>query len=151
MAPRDRRLANETWESLFTAHTTLMKQFATANVWRDVSMREYDVLYTLSRCNGPIRLNELNRHLLLSQPALSRMIDRLVERGWVLRTGDPVDRRGCRLSLTVSGRAEQRHVGGRHGADVARAMTANLDDNDLRQLGDLCRRLIDTNPVDTED
>jgi DNA-binding MarR family transcriptional regulator len=144
MSTPDRKLANETWMSLFTAHTTLMKEFAAAEIWRDVSMREYDVLYTLSKCDEPIRLNELNRHLLLSQPALSRMVDRLVERGWVLRTGDPIDRRGCRLSLTDAGRAEQRHIGGRHGIHVARAMTANLDDDDLRRLGDLCRRLVDT-------
>ncbi|MBS1845109.1 MAG: MarR family transcriptional regulator [Actinobacteria bacterium] len=45
-----------------------------------VSRTEYDVLYTLSKCRRPIRLGELNRRVLLSQPALSRLVDRLVER-----------------------------------------------------------------------
>ena len=48
-----------------------MKQFAAEDIWRDLSMREYDVLYTLSKCRAPIRISELNRHVLLSQPALS--------------------------------------------------------------------------------
>jgi len=145
MAARDRVLANEAWETLFTAPTTLMKQFSATDIWRDVSMREYDVLYTLSKCEEPIRLNELNYHLLLSQPALSRMVDRLIDRGWVSRTDDPTDRRSCRLSLTTSGWAEQRRVGGRHAVDVARAMTANLNDDELIQLRALCRRLVDGN------
>ena len=62
---------------------SLMKQFAAEDIWTDVSMREYDVLYTLSKCPEPLRLSELNRHVLLSQPALSRLVDRLAERGLV--------------------------------------------------------------------
>src|SRR5262249_28913274 len=38
--------ANDAWEALLTAHATLMKQFAAEDIWADVSMREYDVLYT---------------------------------------------------------------------------------------------------------
>ena len=34
----------------------LMKQFAAEDIWDDVSMREYDVLYTLSKGPGPLRL-----------------------------------------------------------------------------------------------
>ena len=59
----------------------------------EVSRTEYDVLYTLSKCRGPIRLGELNRRVLLSQPALSRMVDRLVERGLVRREADEADGR----------------------------------------------------------
>ncbi len=68
-------LANDAWEALLTAHAVVMKQFAAEDIWTDVSMREYDVLYTLSKCPGPVRLTELNRHVLLSQPALSRLVD----------------------------------------------------------------------------
>ena len=50
-------------------------------------MKEYDVLYTLSKCSNPIRLSELNRHVLLSQPALSRMVDRLVEHAYRIVDG----------------------------------------------------------------
>ena len=89
-------------------------------------MREYDVLYTLSKCREPVRISELNRHVLLSQPALSRLVDRLAERGLVERQPDPADGRGIRLSLTDAGRELQRQVGRQHARSVARAMAAGL-------------------------
>ena len=134
-------LANDAWEALLTAHAVVMKQFAAQDTWTDVSMREYDVLYTLSKCREPLRISELNRHVLLSQPALSRLVDRLADRGLVERRADPADGRGVRLALTNAGRALQRRVGHEHARGVAHAMTAGLDRAELAQLTDLCRKL----------
>jgi DNA-binding MarR family transcriptional regulator len=128
------RLANDAWEALLSAHARLMKQFAAEDIWQDLSMREYDVLYTLSKCPEPLRIGELHRHVLLSQPALSRMVDRLVERGFVERCPDLADGRGVRLSLTAAGRDKQRQVGRRHARSVAHALTAELGPDELRQL-----------------
>ena len=104
-------------------------------------MREYDVLYTLSKCPQPQRISELNRHVLLSQPALSRLVDRLAERGLVARQADPSDGRGVRLALTGAGRKLQRQVGRRHARSVARALSGALDRGELRQLETVCRKL----------
>jgi DNA-binding MarR family transcriptional regulator len=134
-------LANDAWEALLSAHAVLMKQFAAQDIWAQVSMREYDVLYTLSKCPHPINMTELNRHVLLSQPALSRLVDRLAERGLVERCADPADGRGVRLSLTEAGRALQRQVGRQHARGVARAMTAGLNPGELKQLETICRKL----------
>ena len=135
------RLANEAWESLFQAHTSLMKGFVAEEIWNELSIREYDVLYTLTKCSEPVRINDLLAHVLLSQPALSRLVDRLVRRGLIIRESDPTDARGRLISLTEEGRAAQRRVGRRHASSVASAMTAALSDNDLVQLRDLCRDL----------
>ena len=133
--------ANDAWEALLYAHGVLIKQFATEDIWVDLSMREYDVLYTLSKCPGPVRLSELNRHVLLSQPALSRMVDRLAERGLVERQSDPADGRGLRLSLTGAGRALQRRVGRSHARSVAAAMLAGLTPGELKELEAICLKL----------
>jgi DNA-binding MarR family transcriptional regulator len=133
--------ANDAWEALLSAHAALMKQFAAQDIWGDVTMREYDVLYTLSKCPEPVRLTELNRHVLLSQPALSRLVDRLAERGLVERRSDPADGRGVRLALTPAGRVLQRRVGRWHARGVARAMTAGLTPDELRQLEAICLKL----------
>jgi DNA-binding MarR family transcriptional regulator len=134
-------LANDAWEALLSAHAVLMKQFAAEDIWAEVSMREYDVLYTLSKCREPLRISELNRHVLLSQPALSRLVDRLAERGLVARQADPADGRGVRLALTGAGRELQRKVGRRHARSVARALTGALDRGELRQLESVCLKL----------
>ena len=140
MADR-RHPANDAWEALLTAHASLIKRFAAEDVWQDLSMREYDVLYTLSKCPGPIRLTELNRHVLLSQPALSRMVDRLADRGLIRREADPRDGRGVRLSLTEAGLALQRRIGRRHARGVTSVMTAELNPAELRQLEQICLKL----------
>jgi DNA-binding MarR family transcriptional regulator len=140
VATSGRPLANDAWEALLSAHAVLMKRFAARDIWQDVSMREYDVLYTLSKCPGPQRLGDLGRHVLLSQPALSRLVDRLAERGLVERCPDPADGRGVRLTLTAAGRDLQRGIGRRHARDVARAMTA-LTGTELAQLETLCQKL----------
>ena len=152
--PGTRHPANDGWEALLSAHAVLMKRFAAEDIWTDVSMREYDVLYTLSKCPESLRISELNRRVLLSQPALSRMVDRLAERGLLQRQPDPADGRGVRLALTDAGRALQRRIGRRHARSVARALTAGLDRGELRQLEAMCLKLAGqpgaTDPPDTD-
>jgi DNA-binding MarR family transcriptional regulator len=127
-APAARYLANDAWEALLSAHAVLMKELAAEDIWDEVSMREYDVLYALSKCRGSLRLSELNRHVLLSQP-------------------DPADGRGVCLSLTEAGRAAQRTVGRAHARSVARAMTG-LDSAELAQLETICQKLARQNEKD---
>ncbi|HJY69449.1 MAG TPA: MarR family transcriptional regulator [Streptosporangiaceae bacterium] len=143
--PAKTNRANDAWEALLSAHAVLMKQFAAENIWEGVSMREYDVLYTLSKCPEPIRISELNRHVLLSQPALSRLVDRLADRGLVERWPDPADGRSVRLALTEAGRAVQRQIGRQHARGVARAMTVGLDPAELKQLETICLKLAHQN------
>jgi DNA-binding MarR family transcriptional regulator len=139
--PGSRHVANDAWEALLSAHATLMKQFAAEDIWQDLSMREYDVLYTLSKCREPVRLSELHRHVLLSQPALSRLVHRLAGRGMIECQSDPADGRGVRVSLTDAGRALQRQIGRRHARGVARALAAGLSPGELRQLETICLKL----------
>lgn len=138
------RLANDSWESLLTAHAEMMRQFELEDVWNEVSRTEYDVLYTLSKCRAPIRLSELNRRVLLSQPALSRMVDRMVERGFVRREADERDGRGVLLSLTEAGRAQQKSTGRRHALNVSRAMSEAFEPDEMRELMRLCRKLAES-------
>ena len=136
-----RHPANDAWEAMLSAHATLMRRFSAEELWEDISMKEYDVLYTLSKCTEPIRLTDLNQHVLLSQPALSRLVDRLAARGLVQRIADSRDLRTVRLSLTEDGRALQRRVGRRHARSVARAMRSELTPAGLDQLTAICAKL----------
>jgi DNA-binding MarR family transcriptional regulator len=139
-----RHPANDAWEAMLSAHASLMRRFSAEEVWEDISMKEYDVLYTLSKCPEPIRITDLNQHVLLSQPALSRLVDRLAARGLVQRIADSRDLRTVRLSLTEDGRALQRRVGRRHARSVARAMCSELTPAELDQLTAICAKLTAT-------
>ena len=133
------RLANQAWESLMRAHAVLLRRFA-ADDWEDLSMREYDVLYTLAK-HGPVRIGELGDSVLLSQPGLSRLVDRLTRRGLVERSADLADGRSVRVCLTPAGLARQKAVGRRHARSVAEAM-AVLTPSELAALGVLAGKLV---------
>ena len=134
------RLANEAWEGVLTAHAALMRSFAATDVWDTASMREYDVLYTLSKCDSAQRISDLGEHVLLSQPALSRLVDRLVDRGLLSRCVDPADARAVRVSLTDQGRDVQRSIGRTHARDVQAAMGA-LSEDELITLAAVTAKL----------
>ena len=138
---RDVRLANAAWESLMTAHATLMGVFTAEKMWGEVSVREYDLLYTLAKRGEAMRICDIQSGVLLSQPALSRMIDRLVGRGLLAREADPEDGRAVRVSLTSAGSDVQRRVGSAHAKSVAREVGDALTPDEQRELDRLCRKL----------
>ena len=132
------REANEAWEAVMTAHSVIMRRFAEEPVWREngLSMREYDVLYTLAKCEAPARLGELQQGVLLSQPALSRLVDRLEARGLVARSSDQTDGRAVRVTLTPAGKELQQTVGRSHARSVERELRTLTPDeqHELKRL-----------------
>ncbi|WP_017792300.1 MarR family winged helix-turn-helix transcriptional regulator [Leucobacter salsicius] len=135
------RLANSAWESLMTAHAALMGKFAAEDMWCDVNMREYDVLYTVSKHDGPMRIGDIQSGVLLSQPALSRMVDRLVIRGLLERSPDPEDGRAVRINLSEAGARIQREVGRAHARSVARDVGGALTEDELQTLRSIGQKL----------
>ncbi|GAA2752261.1 MarR family winged helix-turn-helix transcriptional regulator [Amnibacterium kyonggiense] len=137
---RDVRLANESWEALLSAQVAVMRGFAAERMWDEVSLNEYDVLYALKKAGCALRQGDLTKGVLLSQPALSRMIERLGQRGLVTRAPDPDDRRAVLITLTDAGADAQQRVGARHARSVEERMRA-LTPDQQRQLRDLCALL----------
>jgi DNA-binding MarR family transcriptional regulator len=136
------KLANEAWEALFRAQSTIVQELAARDAWEDLAPREYGVLYALSSVPGGLRITELGEDVLLTQPGMSRLVARLEARGLVQRVADPEDARACRIRPTAAGVATQRRIGRAHARHVAEAMSRNLDPGQLEQLLDLSRRLI---------
>ena len=58
--------------------------------------------YLSSRRESP--MNELARHLGVTRPAATGLVDRLIAQGLVSRQGDRTDRRVVRINLTPKGR-----------------------------------------------
>lgn len=138
----DVRASVAAWEALFRAQVTLVRRFARHDVWGGTSMREYDVLYTLSLAeDGALRLRELAGSSLLTQPSLSRLVDRLEAEGLVRRGPVAGDRRGKVVQLTDAGRRRQREIGRRHARSIDALVGGALDAEELATLQRLCDRL----------
>jgi len=135
------RIANEAWEALFRAQATIAQELTDADVWHELSPREYGVLYALSTVRDGLRITELRSDVLLTQPGISRLITRLESAGLVERLDDPDDGRACRIRLTEAGTRAQRDVGRRHGRHVAQTLARRFSTEQLVQLRDLCRQV----------
>ncbi|MFN3924413.1 MarR family winged helix-turn-helix transcriptional regulator [Pseudarthrobacter scleromae] len=136
------RLAAETWESLFRAQVAVMRKLQSGPAFRKLAVNEYDVLFTLSRCqSGWLRLNELNDNVLLSQSSLSRLVERLEKRGLIARMPAPEDGRGVLLKLTDEGRELQKEIGREHVRDISELMGPALTQAEQKELMRLTTKL----------
>jgi DNA-binding MarR family transcriptional regulator len=75
---------------LFLAHTTVELSRTEANVMRALSER-------------PRRITDLALAEGVTQPAMTLLVNRLEERGWVRRSEDPADRRAVLVCMSESG------------------------------------------------
>ena len=138
----DRAEAVGAWESLFRAQVAIMRSLASDFPAHGISFNEYDVMFNLSRePDRRIRLRDLNEHVLLTQPSVSRLVDRLASRGYVLKLTDPSDGRGAIVELTTEGYHVFRRVALRHVDTIAGRMGDALSTEELAQLTGLCDRL----------
>lgn len=140
-APTTRESA-AAWQALLRAQNTLMRRFERAGDFTPLRPREYDVLFVLSTApERTLRLRELNERVFLSQPSLSRMVERLAAQGLVDRLPAPDDGRGVLVRLTDAGAELQRRVGRAHVRSIRRYVGGALSREELATLEALTTKL----------
>ena len=138
----DKSASVTAWEALFRAQVSVLRQLNLEFPTGELSFNEYDVLFNLSRQPGrKLRLRDLNKHLLLTQPSVSRLVDRLVEQKLVVKESDPGDGRGTIVCLTDSGHELFRRVAVVHAESIARRVGGSLTAAELQQLTALTDKL----------
>lgn len=139
---RNDNAAVEAWEALFRAQVTVMRQLHAEFPEGKLSLTEYDVLFNLARQPSHcLRIRDLNDHMLITQPSVSRMVDRLVGRGMVEKKSDPDDARGIIVGLTDAGYALFRRAAHTHMKSIAARVGNSLDEDELEELNRLCTKL----------
>lgn len=137
----DRQLALQAWESLFRAQHELLGEMSSDFDGAEITQAEYDVLLTVTRAPGmSARLRDVTANSLISQPSVSRLVDRMVARQLVTKTTDPDDGRGAIVTATDAGARAFRSVATSHGRSIAERMST-LDDAELQQLLALTEKL----------
>ncbi len=69
-----------------------------------LSSGQWRPLLLLSEAQGPMTQVQIARALGLESPTVVRLLDRLTEKGWILRRNCPGDRRAYHVELTESAR-----------------------------------------------
>ena len=138
----DKSASVAAWEALFRAQVSVLRNLHAEFPTGQLSFNEYDVLFNLSRQpERRSRIRDLNRHLLLTQPSVSRLVDRLVDRGLVRKEADPGDGRGTIVCLTDSGYELFRRVAVTHAESIHRRVGGALDADELATLTALTDKL----------
>jgi DNA-binding MarR family transcriptional regulator len=74
----------------------------------ETTMPQFRVLAYLSE--GPLTLSAIAQMRRVSLQSAGELVQTLIERGWIVRTPDPNDRRQALLNLTELGQAKYEHA-----------------------------------------
>ncbi|MFI5254435.1 MAG: MarR family winged helix-turn-helix transcriptional regulator [Candidatus Limnocylindrales bacterium] len=95
------------WLAFIRAHAAVSRRLELAlEAGQALSLADYDALLQLAMAEaGRLRMSELADRLVLTRSGVSRLVDRLVEDGYVERLACPTDARGAFACLTEAGQA----------------------------------------------
>ncbi|HET8524493.1 MAG TPA: MarR family transcriptional regulator [Thermomicrobiales bacterium] len=124
------------WHLLRLAHDRVSGRLG-AELAREcgLTIHEFDVLFYLRvHSNEDVRMSALLDAVPLSQPALSRLVARLTERGLVGRCGIETDGRAVIVSLTDAGAALIDRASVLHARIVHDALTSKFTESEQTAL-----------------
>jgi DNA-binding MarR family transcriptional regulator len=122
-------------------HVDRLAQAAADRIAREhgLTMQQWELLARLRRAGGDVDLRELCCSFGVAPPTLTALLDAAEERGFILRSPHPDDRRRRRVELTPAGDtalAATPHLG----REVGRRMTAGFSEDERTLLAGLLDR-----------
>ena len=138
----------------YLAMTRLLSAQLDRQLQRDsgMPMAYYVILVLLSETPGrSLRMSELAEASDSSRSRLSHAVARLEETGWVRRETCDTDRRGAFAVLTDEGFAALAEAAPGHVAEVRRFLIDALEPEQVRQLEEICGRVVERLRVDQPD
>ena len=133
-------LAHRAMEALVRAEATLSRRLAADLDRIGVSSTGFSMLVLLVSGGGELELRAIRRRLNASKATATEVLDTLEGRGFVARARLESDRRAVSVSLTEAGRNLVTHAFPAHAQRVTDAFGV-LDDEEKRQLTEICRKL----------
>jgi DNA-binding MarR family transcriptional regulator len=132
-----------TWRAFLEASQRLCDELD-RELLRDVDMplAYYQILAMLSEApQRTLRMSELADRTWSSRSRLSHAVDRLEDRGWVIRSSCPSDKRGSFAVLTDAGMAVLEAAAPSHVESVRRHVFDLLSAEQVDQLGAIARTI----------
>ena len=137
------------WAGFLRAHAGLVRELdRQLEGAHGLPLTQYEVLLYLGGApEHRLRMSELARSVLLSQSGVTRLVDRLQQRGLVVREPCPEDRRVLYARLTPDGVRALAEARPTHLTGVRDLFLRHFDDHELRALADAWDRLVDQPPA----
>jgi DNA-binding MarR family transcriptional regulator len=130
------------WRGLLVAHARITQQLDTQmHAEHGLSASEYEVLMFLDDApEHRMRMSDIADRVLLSRSGCTRLVDRLVELGYVTRCAATTDGRGLFAQLTTAGLETVTAARITHREGIRRFFLSHLTATDLIALGDIWTR-----------
>ncbi|MCX4662617.1 MarR family winged helix-turn-helix transcriptional regulator [Streptomyces uncialis] len=128
------------WRTLMEVHNEVLREIERELADRHrLSVSEFDALVNIPLAGT--RMKDLKHRIVLTASAVSRLCDRLSQRGLVTRTPVEEDQRGALIQLTDEGRKLLRAAVRTNAEVVERMFADRLTPDELRMLGGVLGRL----------
>jgi len=142
--PVDAPDARDAWHVLLQVSSRMLREFdRRLERVHGIGVREFDVLITLDRPDGGLRMTELANAVMVTSGGLTRLVGRLEERGLVRREQDPDDGRSFFAMLTADGRSQLAAARATHDAVIAELLGSRLSGAEVGRLATILRRTLE--------
>jgi DNA-binding MarR family transcriptional regulator len=134
LSPRDPRLAP--WRAFVRAQAHVSRRLdEDLRAEHGLSLQEYVALLILAEApERRLRMGRLADSLALSKSGATRLIDRLVDDGFVARLSCPSDLRGAEAAITDAGLSRLRTAAPTHLRGIAEYFLSAIDSDDLAMV-----------------
>src|SRR5687767_8469065 len=132
------------WRGLLRVHAALVRELdAELDEAHDLPLSSYDVLiYLRSAPDKRLRMAELADSVLLSRSGVTRLVDRLVREGLIVRDTCESDGRGSFAVLTAKGEELLARARPTHLAGVRERFLSHFDEDELGTLARFWERVV---------
>jgi DNA-binding MarR family transcriptional regulator len=135
----------DAWIALMRAQQTTLLKIERA--FRDAKLPPhawYDVLWELDRAGeAGLRPFEIEAQMLIAQSNISRLVDRLADRGYVERQPCEEDGRGQQVVITPAGREMRKRMWPVYARAIRQAVGDRFSEHEATNLAGLLTRLVD--------
>ena len=128
--PAETQIALKLWVVLSRAHASISAHAVAHAADHGLSLTEFAILEALFH-RGRMVLGEIQRRILVSSGGITFLVDRLAEKGLVVRQECPEDRRAKYVSLTREGTRLIRELFPSHARTLANAMQSLTPDEQV--------------------
>jgi DNA-binding MarR family transcriptional regulator len=140
--------ALDAWRSYLQSHASILRVLdAELVAEHGITSRDYEVLLYLAQSpDRKLPMSALSERTMLTRSGITRLIDGLVDAGWIERVGCTKDARVSYAALTDAGYEKLRKAGCSHIASVRRLFLEQFTPEEIEQLASLLNRLPGAHP-----